>query len=152
MKTYIDREILVSNNTSEQYPVSAYELVKLINPDGEDVGSFIFSGRYLVDVIPTGVVILSDVPREDERLYVDVNYNAGQLTKIENRGSKILSVSQFGNKEDFFVPYENTVLTPRPLKISWPFYSTKLDKDMIVTIEFKPLPAEHALLMQYSID
>ena len=152
MKTYIDRVITLLDDTSEQVPVSAGELVKLINPDGENVGGFVFSGKYLVDAILAGVVILSDVPHEDEGLFVDVNHNAGQLTNIENRGEKILGVSQFNNEEDYIFMYGSEVHTPRPFKISWPFYSTRLDKDMIVTIEFKPLPAEHALLMQYQID
>ena len=149
------RIIQILDGTEEKFTVASGELVKLINPDGEDVGGFYFIGRPLViNFNSTGHVVLTDVPHEDKMVFVDVNHKGGQLIFVENQsstGSFFLSHPKLSEKDSRFRPYSEVILSPQPFSISWNFYSTEEQVEKTVTIEFQPIPAEHALLMEYSI-
>lgn len=152
MDDTIFEERLITDDTVGDIKLTQGVVYKLINPDGRDVGGFTFSGKTLAGDPGNGIVTLYDIPRQDETVFIDVNYKGGQLAKIENctDGDHIF-VFVSNKKQITLNPCDYLTADPMPFKLSWTYYSRSEKRDKIVSMECDPLPDEHAILVQYSI-
>jgi|CXWL01.1.fsa_nt_gi hypothetical protein len=148
--------ISINDDTTSYVLLSKDTVYKLVSTGANDFGSFTFSGVPAIKTAYTPkAVYLDGVPHTGQVLFVDVNDNAGALTRIKNKGSEgIYSFTvqhpDIIGDEERFGPFHEVIKAPKPFEVVWDFYDPNLEGYVEVTVSIRPLPSEHAVEVSFT--